>query len=65
MIFVNELNWKEILHGRWLLQLVITVLSEFSKHLSIHKFEPEYLDTILSMEVQNIESRPWLVEGNV
>ena len=64
MIFVSEIKWKEVLHGRWLLQFVITVLWEFSNLLSIHKFEAEYLYTMLSMEVHNVESRPLLVKAN-
>ena len=40
MIFVEELNWKEILLGG---EAVVTVLSAFSNLLSIHKFEAESL----------------------
>ena len=50
MMFVNELNWKEILHGRRLLEFVITVLFAFSNLLSIHKFEAEYLYTVESYD---------------
>ena len=56
MIFVGEINRKDVLHGMRFLQLVITVLSAFSNLLSIHKFELEYLDTMLLMEVHNTES---------